>query len=128
MTALATFGFAASANASLVSLAFVPYGAGIQPPVSVPPGEVNIPISAADLTGTYHLVTGTSPGNNAAPALSSTPTFVTGQYLALMTGNSATLALGGSYTGVEVYVGSLDTYNTISFSNGLAIRAPSSTL
>ncbi len=36
------------------------------------------------------------------------------------TGQSSTLAFGGSFTGVEIYIGSLDTFNTISFSNGLS--------
>jgi hypothetical protein len=116
-TALATVGFAASANASLVSLDFVPYGAGITPP-SVPPGEKAVTISAATLTGTFSLVTGTT-GDHAAPAFSSTPTFDPNQYLALLTGDSATLSLGGEYQAVEIYIGSLDAFNTIMFSNGL---------
>ena len=64
-------------------------------------------------------MTGSSSGLWAAPAYSATTTDPN-QYIALLTGNSATLALGGSYDGVEIYVGSLDSYNTISFSNGLS--------
>lgn len=118
VAALATVGFAASATASLVSVTFVDFGGGIQPP-SAPPGENNVPISAANLTGTFSLVTGSSSGNFAAPAFSPT-TPDPNQYLAELGGDSATLSLGGSFQGVEIYVGSLDSYNTISFSNGLS--------
>jgi PEP-CTERM motif len=115
---VATVGFAASASASLVSVSFVDFGGGVQPP-SAPPGEKNVPISAADLTGTFALVTGSSSGTVAAPAFSAT-TSDPNQYLAELGGQSATLSLGGSFQGVEIYVGSLDSYNTISFSNGLS--------
>jgi hypothetical protein len=115
---IATVGFVTSASASLVSVTFVDFGGGVQPP-SAPPGEKNVPISAADLTGTFSLVTGSSSGNFAAPAFSAT-TSDPNQYLAALGGDSATLSLGGSFQGVEIYVGSLDSYNTISFSNGLS--------
>lgn len=116
--ATATLGFAASAQADLVSITFVDFGGGIQPPM-VPPGETAIALTAANLSGTYALVTGSSTDVYAAPAYSASTTDPN-QYLAEEGGQTATLALGGSYTGVEIYVGSLDSYNTISFSNGLS--------
>jgi hypothetical protein len=115
VTALATVGFAASASASLVSINFVDYGAGITPP-SVPAGETAITLSSATLSGTYSLVTGSVSEMYAAPAYSAT-TVDPNEYLALLAGDSATLSLGGSFTGVEIYVGSLDSFNTIAFNS-----------
>jgi PEP-CTERM motif len=119
LAALGSLAFAPAANASLLSLTFVGYGGGYQPPTP-PPGESFITdfSSSAGLTGSYLLVTGTTV-DYAAPAYSAT-TRDPSQYLAIEGGDSATLSLGKSYDGVEIYVGSLDSYNTISFSNGLS--------
>jgi hypothetical protein len=114
--ALATVGFAASANASLVSLTFVEYGGGITPPL-VPTGETSVALDSSTLSGSYSLVTGSKTDVYAAPAYSPS-TADPNQYLA-EDDATATLSLGGSFTGVEIYVGSLDSFNTISFSNGL---------
>jgi hypothetical protein len=116
--AAAAFGLMAgtAADASLVSLNFVPYGAGIQPPI-FPTGEK--PVDLATATGSFSIVSGSLSGAYSAPAYSAT-TRDPNPYLAVLAGDTATLALGGSYTGVEIYLGSLDTYNTISFSNGLS--------
>lgn len=92
------------------------YGGGILPP-AVPPNETAVALST--FTGTGSIVTGTLGGVYAAPAYSGT-TADMDPYLAEEGGQSATVLLGGSFTGVEVYVGSLDSYNTISFSNGLS--------
>lgn len=116
IAAVAALGFATAANATLVSLNFVPYGAGIQPPI-FPTGET--PVDLATATGSFSIVTGSLSGSYSAPAYSLT-TKDPNSYLAVLAGDTATLALGGSYTGVEIYLGSLDTYNTISFSNGLS--------
>jgi hypothetical protein len=88
----------------------------IQPP-EVPPGETAVDLLT--FTGSGSVVTGTVGGQYAAPAFSASSSDPN-PYLAELTGDSATVALGGSFTGVEVYVGSLDSYNTISFSNGLS--------
>jgi hypothetical protein len=111
--ALAALGFATAADASLVSLTFVPFGAGIAPPI-VPEGETAVTLTA----GTGQIVTGSLSGDWAAPAYpGGTPD--PHPYLALETGQSSTIAFGKS-TGVEIYIGSLDSYNTISFSNGMS--------
>jgi hypothetical protein len=112
--ALAALGFATAANASLVSLTFVPFGDGIAPPI-VPKGETAVTLTK----GTGQIVTGSMSGDWAAPAYpGGTPD--PNSYLALETGQSSTIAFGGSFTGVEIYIGSLDSYNTISFSNKIS--------
>jgi hypothetical protein len=109
--ALAALGFATAANASLVTLTFVPFGGGIAPPI-VPKGETAVTLTA----GTGQIVTGSVSGDWAAPAYpGGTPD--PNPYLALETGESSTIAFGKS-TGVEIYIGSLDSYNTITF-NGV---------
>jgi PEP-CTERM motif len=119
LAALGSLAFAPAAHATLESLTFVGYGGGYQPPTP-PPGESLITdfSSSAGLTGSYLLETGTT-GDYAAPAYSTTARDPN-QYLAIEGGDTATLSLGKSYTGVEIYLGSLDSYNAISFSNGLS--------
>jgi hypothetical protein len=117
--ALGALGFATAANASLVSLTFVPFGGGIAPPI-VPEGETAVTLTP----GTGQIVTGSLSGDFAAPAYpGGTPD--PHPYLALESGESSTIAFGGSFTGVEIYIGSLDTFNTISFSNGLSFTGSS---
>ena len=45
--ALGALGFATAANASLVSLTFVPFGGGIAPPI-VPEGETAVTMTSGD--------------------------------------------------------------------------------
>ena len=105
--AFATVGLASAANAAVT---FTPYG----PPS---PGATLITdfSSGNGLSGSFRIMSGTT-GLGAAPAIDSTqqdPNL----YLSILGGDSATLALTNEST-VEIYVGSLDSYNTISFSNG----------
>jgi hypothetical protein len=98
-----------AANAALVT--FTGYGA-------TPANETLITNFSSDagLTGSYLLETGTT-GDYAAPAISAIwrdPN----QYLAVEGGDAVTLKLGKSYHDVSIYIGSLDSYNGLSFSNG----------
>jgi hypothetical protein len=58
-----------------------------------------------------------SGGNGAEPAASPT-THDTGNYLSIVGGHSATLSLAKAVNEIEVYVGSLDDFNVIGFSDG----------
>lgn len=75
------------------------------------------------LTGNYALVTGTMPGQYAAPAGD------TSRYLVVpTTGTSGTADLQfgnlfGPIGSLSFYLGSIDTYNTISFLNGNSVIA-----
>jgi hypothetical protein len=66
-----------------------------------------------------HVTTGSLTGQFLAPATSPT-TSDGGIYLAILAGGSSTLTLTKPVTGIEVYIGSLDSYNNISFSNGVS--------
>ena len=121
-TSLASLGWISAANASLVSVTFDSYGAGVLPP-SVPAGDTLVSnfSDGAGLTfsGTgTGLVTGDLSGDYLAPAYSSSSAD-TGQYLAVLANGSATLTLPKE-TGVQIYLGSFDSYNMITFSNGLS--------
>ena len=75
------------------------------------------------LTGNYALVTGTVAGQYAAPAGDTT------RYLVIPgngTNGTADLQFGNIYgpvTSLSFYLGSIDTYNTISFLNGNSVIA-----
>ena len=77
------------------------------------------------LTGNYGIVTGSVSGAYAAPAGDATP------YLVVPTAGtsgSADLQFGALYSGVKslsLYLGSIDTYNTISFLSGGSVIANS---
>jgi len=119
--ALAFAAFVPAAHASLVSVTFTSYGNGVTPPAT--PAGTTLVSNFADstgLTGTgnYLLVTGSSTGNYLAPAYSAS-TADPNQYLAVEANATATLTLPKE-TGVQIYVGSLDSYNVITFSNGLS--------
>jgi PEP-CTERM motif len=105
-TALGALGLVTAAHAATV--AFVPYGN------DPPPGATLVTDFAtlAGDTGTASLFTGSDP-DDAAPAFSST-TRDTASYLAVQGGESETLVLPAALD-VNIYVGSLDPYNTISF-------------
>ena len=103
-TALGALGLVTAAHAGVT---FVPYG-------NPPPGATLVTDFAtlAGDTGNAELFTGSDP-DAAAPALSST-TRDAASYLAVEGGESETLALPAALD-VEIYVGSLDSYNTITF-------------
>ncbi len=90
------------------AITFISYG------TALPTGESLITdfSTAAGLTG-GNLVTGSVSGVSAAPAFSAT-TADPNQYLSVPGGGPATLTFAPTKT-VSVYVGSLDTYNTLSF-------------
>jgi hypothetical protein len=67
ITFLAALGFATAANASLISVSFVDFGAGIQPPI-VPSGDAAVDLTTA--TGTFNLATGSVAGSWEAPGYS----------------------------------------------------------
>ena len=112
---IAAIGFATAAKADLVSVTFSSYGLD-----TLPSGyDVVTDFSSdAGLTGSYRLVSGNVPYYHLAPATSAS-TQDQDQYLAVLKDQSATLALTND-TSVAVYIGSWDTYNKISFSNGLS--------
>ena len=99
-TALSALGLVTAAHAGVT---FIPYG-------NPPPSATLVP--DADDTGTASFFTG-SDSDAAAPALSST-TQDTASYLVVEGGESETLVLPAAWH-VDIYVGSLDPYNTISF-------------
>jgi PEP-CTERM motif len=103
-TALGALGLVRAAHAGVT---FVPYG-------NPPPGATLVTDFAtlAGDTGNAELFTGSDP-DAAAPALSST-TRDTASYLVVEGGESETLVLPAAWH-VDIYVGSLDPYNTISF-------------
>lgn len=75
------------------------------------------------LSGTAELFTGSVDGVSAAPAVPSSASVYDGstgrdgtQYLSIQGGQTATLTIGGAgLSELSFYVGSLDTYNTLSF-------------
>ena len=109
-TALGALGLVTAAHAAVT---FVPYG-------NPPPGATLVTDFAtlAGDTGTASLFTGSDP-DAAAPAFSLT-TRDTASYLAVEGGESETLVLPAALD-VEIFVGSLDSYNTISFSGPGAV-------
>ena len=116
LTALALLAGMACAGPADASVVFVSFGT---PPAAVPAGETLVTNfgTAAGLTGAYLLETGPHSGIAAPPAYSTT-TADTSQYLAVLGGGSATLALPKPSESISVYIGSLDSYNTIVFFDG----------
>ena len=94
--ALGALGPVTAAHAGVM---FIPYG--IQPAGATPD----------PLPGT--LVTGSDPDVDAAPEFSTGPD--TAQYLVVEGNETETVALPARARYVDIYVGSLDAYNTISF-------------
>ncbi len=103
---------ALTAGSAWAGVTFISYG------VALPPGEslvtdFNSPLAAGyTMNGTASLLTGTS-GNGAAPAYSAT-TSDPGQYLSVLGGKFETFTTPLVHD-VSVYIGSLDNYNTITF-------------
>jgi len=104
------------AMAHATSMTFTGYG------VALPPGETPV-TDFSTLPGTFmgdgSLVTGSSSGVYAAPAFSST-SFDGGQYLAIEGQQSEIFTPTAPIGDLSVYLGSLDSYNSISvtFSRG----------
>jgi hypothetical protein len=122
-TAFAFASFATTADAQLVSVSFVSYGGAYAPP-AVPVGDTLITNFSTDagLSGTgYRLVTGDPRGGDGSDAPYLGPSIGPDpfQYLAVNAGGSATLTVP-AVEQIQIYSGSLDYYNTISFSNGLS--------
>lgn len=122
-TAIALAGFVTTAKAQLISVSFVPYGGAYAPP-AVPTGDTLITNFSTDagLSGTkYRLVTGDPRGGDGSDAPFLGPSIGPDpyQYLAVNAGGSATLTVP-AVEQIQIYSGSLDYYNTISFSNGLS--------
>ena len=94
--------------AAQAGVSFISYG------TALPTGESLITdfSSSAGLTG-GNLVMGSAGGVTAAPAYSAT-TFDAGQYLSVPGGGSATLTFAPTKE-LSIYVGSLDSYNTLTF-------------
>src|SRR6185312_13699404 len=112
VTAVASLGWLSAANASLVSVTFEPFGNGVLPP-SLPGGATLVDFAGLTTTGNAGLITG-----GTAPAFSTT-TFDTAQYLSVGANATATLTLPKE-TGVQLYIGSFDSFNQLTFSNGLS--------
>ncbi len=68
--------------------------------------------SAAVLTGSYSLVTGSLSGQYAAPFQDMS------QYLAVRANQTATLAISPAVKSLSFYWGSIDAYNTVKFFSG----------
>ncbi len=68
--------------------------------------------SAAGLSGTYSLVSGSVAGQYAAPFQDTT------QYLAVRANETATLAISPAVKALSFYWGSIDAYNTVKFFSG----------
>jgi len=110
---------AGAANAGVV---FVSFGTPPGPPPAVPAGETLVTdfATAAGLTGAYLLVTGRIANEAAQPAY--TPTSGDkSQYLAVLGGDAAKLALPSPTEAISLYIGSLDAYNSISFFDGATL-------
>ena len=111
LAASAAFALAASANAVTV------ISSSNGPDTGVPAGQhlVTDFSTAAGLSGVFALETGSVDGQYAAPLGDAT------QYLAVLGGNTATLALSPALRALSFYWGSIDDYNTVSFYNGASL-------
>ena len=106
--AVAALGVASAANAMTI------VASTNGPDSGIPAGQHLITdfSSSAGLSGNYQLVTGSVSGQYAAPFQDAT------QYLAVLGGNSATLAISPALKALSFYWGSIDDYNTVSFFSG----------
>ena len=73
--------------------------------------------TAAGLSGAYQLETGSVSGQFAAPFQDTT------QYLVVLGGHTATLAISPALKALSYYWGSIDDYNTVSFFSGSTLVA-----
>jgi hypothetical protein len=125
---LAAGALALAASSAHAGVTFYAYGAGAPAATLVdnfsqdtlgyvPNGSPGAYSWNSNVPWTY-VTHGDSFGQYAAPATGPSST-VSGNYLAVLTGGVSTLTLSKPVTGLEIYVGSLSSNNTISFSNGL---------
>jgi hypothetical protein len=120
-TAFALLGFATATDASLLHISFARCGGANTPP-AVPPKDTLITnfSTGSGLSGSgYVLTTGNNPGTDAAPYFGPTVGADPNQLHAVERGGSATLVVPKEQK-IQIYVGTVDPYNTISFSNGLS--------
>src|SRR5580704_11348854 len=120
-TIAAALALALTASAAHAAVTFTPYGGGVTTPAGYtvvtkfsggpPPTDL---APGYSFSGTGQFVTGSLVDEWAAPALSGS-TFDTGQYLAILDGESETLTVAPGVTKLSVYVGSLDSYNDLDF-------------
>lgn len=118
MNALTSFCLAVSAAALASAAQAAPIDFQSLGSLTPPSGEVLLTTfaNADNLTlNNAALVTGPS-GIHAPPEFTSGPD--ANQYLSVYGGGSATYTFGSSQSVVSLYIGSLDTYNQIAFSNG----------
>jgi hypothetical protein len=105
-TALSALGLVTAAHAGVT---FIPYG--------TPPAGATLVTDFATLTGddsgTATLFTNSTAGDAAAPEFSTAPDAA--PYLVVEGNETETVALPARARYVDIYVGSLDSYNTISF-------------
>jgi hypothetical protein len=106
-TALSALGLVTAAHAGVT---FIPYGS--QPAGATLVTDFATPLPAVD-TGNGEIVTGSDPNVAAAPEFSTAPDAA--KYLVVEGGESETLVLPAPARYVDIYVGSLDAYNTITF-------------
>jgi hypothetical protein len=106
-TALSALGLVTAAHAGVT---FIPYG---NPPAGATlVTDFATPLPAVD-TGNGEIVTGSETDVTAAPEFSTAPDAA--KYLVVEGGESETLVLPAPARYVDIYVGSLDAYNTIVF-------------
>ena len=111
--ATAALGIASAANAMTI------VASTNGPDSGIPAGQHLITdfSTAAGLSGNYQLETGSVSGQFAAPFQDTT------QYLAVLGGKSATLAISPALKALSFYWGSIDAYNTVSFFSGSTLVA-----
>ena len=112
---LASALMAPAVMAHATTMTFTGYG------VALPPGETlvtDFSTLPATFAGTGTLVTGSVSGVYAAPAFSPT-TFDPGQYLAVEAGQSETFTPTAPIHDLSIYLGSLDSYNSISVTSSM---------
>ena len=105
---VAALGVASAANAMTI------VASTNGPDSGIPAGQHLITDFSSDagLSGTYQRPTGSVSGQYAAPFQDAT------SYLAVLGGNTATLAISPALKALSFYWGSVDDYNTVSFFSG----------
>ena len=109
LSVLAAAAALACAGSAAAGVTFASYGAAL------PNGQSLVTdfSTSAHLTGNAVLFTGSQSGVSAAPATGPS-TKDLGQYLSVQGGESGTVSFADTES-VSIYVGSLDTYNTVTF-------------
>ena len=111
--AAAILGVASAANAMTI------VASTNGPDSGIPAGQhlVTDFTTPAGLSGNYQLVSGSVSNQYAAPFQDTT------QYLAVLGGNTATLAISPALQALSFYWGSIDDFNTVSFFSGTTLVA-----